>query len=108
MSKTTHTPGPWSAVCGQSEHKDRYTVGNTHGGIAVVEVVAEIPGRDIEPLVQIKNALLVAAAPDLLSALEGVMKWWREVPLPDGGKVDEMPADIFDAALNAIAKAKGL
>lgn len=54
-----------------------------------------------------RAAVLFSSAPDLLSALEGVMTWWREVPLPDGGKVDEMPADIFDAALNAISKAKG-
>lgn len=50
---------------------------------------------------------LANAAPDLLAALEGVMNWWRNSPTLDG-RDDEMPAPVFDAALAAIAKAKGV
>lgn len=48
------------------------------------------------------NRSLIAAAPELLTALEGILQWWME---SDGG--DDMPADLFDRAQAAIAKAKG-
>lgn len=46
------------------------------------------------------------AGPDLLAALQGIMKWWMETPSFQNGE-DDMPADLFDAARDAIAKAKG-
>lgn len=49
-----------------------------------------------------KLLALAAAAPELLAALDGILQWWME---SDGG--DDMPADLFDEAHAAIAKAKG-
>lgn len=49
-----------------------------------------------------QNRNLIAAAPELLAALEGILQWWME---SDGG--DDMPVDLFDGAQAAIAKAKG-
>lgn len=48
------------------------------------------------------NGDLIAAAPDLLAALDGILQWWME---SDGG--DDMPTDLFDRGHAAIAKAKG-
>lgn len=45
---------------------------------------------------------LAAAAPELLAALDGILRWWME---SDGG--DDMPVDLFDGAQAAIAKANG-
>jgi hypothetical protein len=47
------------------------------------------------------NARLIAAAPELLAALDGIMQWWMET---ESG--DDMPMDLFDRAHDAIAKAK--
>lgn len=49
-------------------------------------------------------ARLIAAAPDLLDALRGVMNWWAETSTPNGVD-DEMPPKLFDAAWLAIARA---
>ena len=46
------------------------------------------------------------AGPELLAALQGIMKWWMETPSFQDGE-DDMPADLFDAARDAIAKATG-
>lgn len=46
------------------------------------------------------------AWPELLAALRGIMKWWMETPSFQNGE-DDMPADLFDAARDAIAKATG-
>lgn len=43
------------------------------------------------------------AANDMLAALENVLKWWTETT---GFQDDEMPGDIFDGIINAIAKAR--
>lgn len=53
-----------------------------------------------------KAARLIAAAPDLLAALEGIMGWWVNA-LPVNGEEDEMPPPLFDASRAAIAKAEG-
>jgi hypothetical protein len=44
------------------------------------------------------------AAPKLLEALESVMHWWKNTAHTDD---DEMSADLFDGAHEAIAQAKG-
>lgn len=50
------------------------------------------------------NARLIAAAPELRAALDGILQWWME---SDGG--DDMPADLFDQAHAALkaANARG-
>lgn len=55
---------------------------------------------------QVGAGPVMATAPELLEALEGVMGWWRGTPAFSEGE-DEMPAPIFDAAMAAIAKGKG-
>ena len=50
-----------------------------------------------------KRALVISASLELLAALDAVMKWWKT----GAANEDEMPAEIFDAAHAALAKAKG-
>lgn len=90
MSK--HTPGPWHAGRGQQST----IVYDAEGwGVASATV---FHGRT-EPETSIANASLIAAAPDLLAALELV--------LDDPQSLDGRPR-TYEAARAAIAKAKGL
>jgi hypothetical protein len=60
------------------------------------------------------NARLIAAAPDLLDALESVYAWWQESP---SGDCQQLPAWVGEsqrafykaaqAARNALDKARG-
>jgi hypothetical protein len=47
-----------------------------------------------------------AGAPELRDALQGIMQWWMTTPEFDEG-TDEMPAQVFDAARDALDKAIG-
>lgn len=86
MSK--HTPGPWAYAWA--------------GGIALVfqkgeaTIASSIPYDDDNEIPQVEaNARLIAAVPDLLEALKGVLR------VADRATVE------FDAARAAIAKATG-
>jgi hypothetical protein len=48
------------------------------------------------------DAGLIAAAPELQAALDGILQWWME---SDGG--DDMPVDLFDRAEAALKAARG-
>ena len=95
MSK--HTPGPWEV---RHESIDpRWAIVTTSMGDIVANVNAET-GPDIPPLVTTKmpraaNAALIAAAPDLLAALE-------QIQTLNAGK----DCDIAWLCEKAIARAK--
>ena len=80
-----HTPGPWLVMSGAYE--DRFT-----------EIVTE-PGGPLIARVFTDDARLIAAAPDLLAALERIAA--GTLDLPDSFHVQQI-------ARAAIAKAKGL
>lgn len=96
QTTTKHTPGPWRAFDASDMHEPHL------GPVFVVgperfHTVAEVrPGEtdDDLPAQTPANARLIAAAPDLLAALEGVLR------VADRATVE------FDAARAAIAKAK--
>ncbi len=112
---TKHTPGPW--YCGEPFEVFpgaglRFHVSQAEGATYtplysdVAHFLAEtIPGEKLE--IQRANARLIAAAPELLDALESILPmladWHDEFPDHVGDK--EAPA--VKAALTAIAKAKG-
>ena len=111
MSK--HTPGPWFAQDTRLVGGQVAVVGPNHdrkAGEQGVMVVAHVNGRSGE---QGANARLIAAAPDLLAALQLVLVADSISPgdcyNPDGspnklwGSIDEAKA----AARAAIAKATG-
>lgn len=101
---TTHTPGPWSADWGYIVAPD---VTGKHVDLYVATIAEEDEdGRVVPEHERDANARLIAAAPDLLAALRGVMTWWADT-LPPHGADDDMPAHLFDAAHAAIARATG-
>ena len=91
---TTHTPGPWeyagTTVFALTTDKGRHAVNRFFAGV-------QSAGQEHEATVSecMSNARLIAAAPDLLSALQGVLR------------VADRKTDEFDAARAAIAKAVG-
>lgn len=104
---TSHTPGPWSVwTFADSDGADdarHVAVGPVAGGLAVADVVAcnahgtytaatEAQGR--------ANAALIAAAPDLLAALQ-----WALSQIEDDLDLDHQAA--LQAAHAAVARATG-
>lgn len=88
--KENHTPAPWRLT-----YSNCWVVGNDaqKGEIVIAKMEAGT----------LADARLMAAAPNLLSALEGIMKWWTETPSYADGE-DEMPVDLFVNAISAISK----
>lgn len=92
MSK--HTPGPWTAVSDPLHFHSLTTIiaGNVVRGIPQVRI--DVGGKaDIGELEE--NARLIAAAPDLLEALEEIVR------------KDLLAGTILNDARAAIAKARG-
>ena len=90
MSETKHTPGPWEV-----EDNDGY------GGTFIYATgvtTAEVVGDSAEA---IANALLIAAAPELLEALKAL------ADDHEFGATGAVRQDHLKAARTAIAKAEG-
>lgn len=85
-----HTPGPW--VIGRSRRGHDVVMVDTASGTAICDVYGDSDDRPA-------NARLIAAAPDLLEALETL---YRAVCIADA---DLRPGE--ELAREAIAKAKG-
>lgn len=95
-----HTPGPWHVVT------------NTDGGTDVVHTRGRAPGESYrEVALDIdteEDARLIAAAPDLLEALETILKQAATLHGGSGGPTPRQVAnDIEKEAREAIAKATG-
>jgi hypothetical protein len=100
-----HTPGPW-CICGNEKEA---TIVRAGDGIAThVARLHEMWICDEHGGSVIANARLIAAAPDLLAALADMVDALKLDTLQDGGQfIGEAYADLFAAAQNAIAKARG-
>jgi K+/H+ antiporter YhaU regulatory subunit KhtT len=94
----THTPAPWRAGTGITNDGARVVV-SEDGRIADVHVRDEnAPKKNLwqfEDAEREANARLIAAAPDLLAALENINKFPR------------VPEVVREVCRAAIAKAKG-
>ena len=99
VNTVSHTPGPWRIIFGGFESDDGFGIGTDNAAASRVKVTAECwPCTIIDQQHRAElsaNARLIAAAPDLLAALVGVVR------VADRATVE------FDAARAAIAKAKG-
>jgi len=95
--QTKHTPGPWAHYPGDRYIRDPKTD-------ATIAFVCPDDGHCDEPqyMPWEDNARLIASAPDLLAALEAVLKY-----LPDYDRLNYEFRDAVSAARAAIAKAKG-
>ncbi len=101
---SAHTPGPWEVFGGR-------LVRAVQGENAIPIASLEAPYRRGTGIVrsereQQANARLIAAAPDLLTALEDVLaRWHREVSQGDGFPEDG-DAQAYAAARAVAAKAR--
>ena len=97
MSKATHTPGPWEAVGSRIRTAGTGSfrrIATMEGGAFNVNVTDEA------------NARLIAAAPDLLAALEAIE---AHLTLHPGSSVANRAEarQVCEQARAAIAKARG-
>ena len=91
MSGAAHSPGPWIAVhC--ADDGGEFSIHAANG----IHVALSIGGTKSEAA----NARLIAAAPELLEALRGLMKLDEELS-------SEGAIEALDKARAAIAKATG-
>lgn len=92
--KIPHTPGPWFVVTDHSAAQVKgFPLIHSHSGYSVVGVEGMYGDLDTD----FANAYLIAAAPDVLAALE-------EAADPISGY---LYGTVLHRALAAIAKAKG-
>ncbi len=92
-----HTPGPWHWNGIATIWNTRGNVGEVEREVIIAQVVTDYVNRThVEPIPVIEaNARLIAAAPELLAALEEVVR------------ISDRKHNAWDAAHAAIAKAKG-
>jgi hypothetical protein len=99
MAETKFTPGPWNTVHGVYTPEDNYfsMIAASEGGVASVW--------------NKEDAYLIAAAPELYEALEGAigaLEYSVDCARDDGDNSDiDFAQSKLDAALNALAKARG-
>lgn len=84
MTERKHTPAPWELIGGEIHSKDR----------PIASIMRELVCSEAT----IANARLIAAAPDLLEALEYLL---------DDMKLKDLPTNAVEKCLKAIKKAKG-
>ena len=97
--KTKHTKAPWLITTIQGE--DCLMVGGGDGSEVVADIRTDWPGEVVEA-----NARLIAAAPELLEACEGLLQIVQDC-MPSCKFEDHGCHEIVKLASEAIATAKG-
>ena len=92
---TTHTPGPWVYESGMVYAARGLRDDLDPGGIPIARMDRET-GNGTQPAERDMNARLIAAAPDMLAALEALIAWDDK---------DPSLVHAFDLGRAAIAKA---
>lgn len=113
MSDHKHAPGPWKSRwttqrrAGQIEAVSRCLIHHTPGHVGGIFLVAEINGPFSGEIEQAEaNARLIAAAPELLEALQRIVREHHVIDVNRWGENDiTIPSDALDATRAAIAKA---
>ena len=100
------TPGPWKVQALHVEGQE--IILRTHGEMTIgapeAYAVASVPLRHVSINGQLANARLIAAAPDMLEALKGVLASFHE-SVTTAESLTEFPA--LQAVAQAIAQAEG-
>ena len=95
----SHTPGPWKVA-------DRFTVW-TDDGVGCEVARVEVENLDDDSLAQAESdARLIAAAPEMLAALKGLMELYASGRMVIEGEQDEGDDPLIGASRHAIAKAE--
>ena len=94
---TTHTPGPWSIKAENGNYWDRTTIMGPDG---LMVADCDLPDYRFDS-VNFANALVTAAAPDMLEALEDIIADAEYLALVGDNHARRMKAKA------AIAKARG-
>lgn len=103
---TKHTQGPWT----YTDHRDRRhrsfaimssSGSNIDGGSGLIANCWAGSGCHFSWAQQFANARLIAAAPELLAACEGIVASFHE------SAIDESGFPALSAVIRAIKKAKG-
>lgn len=101
-----HTPGPWFSPDGKTIKQDYRDIGVTEFSGCIIAVVTGGPKSGsyfIESTEEVEaNSSLIAAAPDLLEALQNMADSYEKY------KIDAFLEGELESARAAIAKAKGL
>lgn len=102
-----HTPGPWEVVLGVSTH-----VRDCSNGDTVATMSDRYGGQWLDYSVVKANARLIAAAPEMMEALEAFAQAEKTHPWPDdkiliGYDGWSLTVGMVRAARAALVKAKG-
>lgn len=100
---TEHTPGPWRV--GAAGPNGCLTVG-TERGLMTAMVAHSINSPNQEKQAR-ADASLIAAAPDLLAAAEGVLPWLAGINTKGDPAMVDALTDVYMQLAAAIKKAKG-
>lgn len=103
-----HTPGPWRverSLDGRSDGYIRPVNGHVEPGAVAPVAVARVVGSRGRGETE-ANARLIAAAPELLAALEELVAWQNGPPLSTP-KYEDGWGNAMRAAAAAIQKASG-
>jgi hypothetical protein len=105
---TDHTPGPWKAVLADEKATKWYITANIPGMQNSETEIAVVYGGKVDEKSE-KNAMLIAAAPDLLAACKALVELYgiRTQEVIGDGLDDVINYDASVLVLAAIAKAEG-
>lgn len=100
---TQHTPGPWEPTLGQVPPE---SVWNQHGFARICRLSDRYDSGPLSNSTITANARLIAAAPDLLAALEALAEFIPDIALHNTQAMMRRDTAI-NLTMAALAKAKG-
>lgn len=105
MSKAKHLPGPWAQT--RTKYLVKLSASSPSDGTwhFFAKVCVRIKGESKDDETGLANARLIAAAPELLEALEYIYVLLQDDY--DGDALKRLTAELSDTARAAIAKATG-
>jgi hypothetical protein len=114
MPRPKHTPGPWKSTAEEQQHdlgENFYILGGPDYACHIAEMLNAdhfpcIPDDEVEDYeIEVEgNARLIAAAPDLLAALNALVEAVRLATGEEDAGLHHLDGSLIDAARKAIRK----